>query len=419
MKILMIVYLFPPVHRGGAEMQCWLQARALAARGHEVTVLTQWLRLGTARKEIREGVVIRRLGIFLPFTSWVCRVHQGLRRWLVPPTAERADPFSADGPRKTTSRSRRFRIMAPFGWLGHFSFIAEAAIAVELRRLRADVVHVHESHWIAAFGQWIGEKMGAPVFCKEAMGEVLQWPGPRDVPGLNHWKPLRMKCRFFALTGYLRDELCKAGVPGERIKEIPNGVEIPSVAARPEDHSRAIYAGNFTQGSVYKSFDVLLRAWGLVHAREPAMRLTMYGGGDTTRWRMVAEQENCGESVEFAGRTDNLSSEFLRAGFLVLPSRVEGMSNVLLEAMASGLPAVVSDIPGNRAAVCDGETGIVVPVGDADALAEAMLKMYRSPELRAQMGRLARVRAQEVFAIGKVAEKLEIAYRNAIEDNKR
>ena len=391
-------------------MQCWLQSRALAARGHEVTILTQWLDWRSARKEVRDGVVIRRLGFFLPVTVGVRRVHQGLRRWLAPPAAERADPFSADGPRAAAPGRRRFRFMAPVEWLGNFSFITEVAAAVGLRRLRADVVHVHESHWIAGFGQWLGERLGAPVFCKEALGEVLLWPGHRDVPWLARWKPRRMACRYLALTGHLRDELARAGIPGDRIEILPNGVEIPFVAARPADHARTVYAGNFTQGSVYKGFDVLLQAWGRVHTQEPAMRLVMYGGGDATRWKLVAAREGCGDSVVFAGRTESLPDEFMRAGFLVLPSRVEGMSNVLLEAQAAGLPAVVSDIPGNRAVVQDGENGLVVPVGDPEALANAMVRLYRSPELRAQMGRAARARMAEHFAIEKITAQLEEAY---------
>lgn len=414
MKILMVVYQFMPVYRGGAEMQCWLQARALAARGHEVSILTPWLGGSTARKEILDGVVIRRLGFFLPVTMRVRRIHQWLRRKLVPPAAERADPFSADRACAATPRRRRFRFMAPVEWLGNFSFIAEAALFVGLHRISADVVHVHESHWIASFGQWLGTRMGVPVFCKEAMGKVLQWPGPRDVPGRERWKPWRLKCRYLALTGHIREELVKAGIPDDRIEILPNGVEIPSGMARPAEHSRAVYAGNFTQGSVYKGFDILLQAWGRVHAQEPTMRLVMYGGGDATRWKLFAAQHGCGDSVEFAGRTERLADEFLRAGFLVLPSRVEGMSNVLLEAQAAGLPAVVSDIPGNLAVVRNGETGLAVPVGDAEALAQAMVRLFRAPELRAQLGRAARARVAEHFAVEKIVARLEEVYAQAL-----
>ena len=95
----------------------------------------------------------------------------------------------------------------------------------------------------------------------------------------------------------------------------------------------------------------------------------------------------------------------------MLPSRKEGLSNALLEAMASGLPSVVSDIPGNVAVVRDGVEGLVVPAGDVAALAEAMVKLYRSPELRDRMGSAARKTIEARFTISAVAEQLEAAYR--------
>ena len=166
MRIWMVVSQFPPAHCGGAEMQCWHQARALVARGHDVTVLTEWLVWKSARREVQDGVEIRRLGFFLPVTSCVRLIHRWLRLKLSPPRADRPDPFSADHSNMGLKKSKRFRWLAPFEWLGHLSFMMESAIGVWLHQIRADVVHVHESHWVAGFAQWIGEQVGAPVFCK-------------------------------------------------------------------------------------------------------------------------------------------------------------------------------------------------------------------------------------------------------------
>ena len=409
----MVVSQFPPAHCGGAEMQCWQQARALVARGHEVTVLTEWFVWNSARREMKDGVEIRRLGFFLPVTFCVRRIHRWLRLRISPPRVDRPDPFSADHSPREVDNIRRFRWLAPFEWLGHLSFIFETAVGVWCHQIRADIVHVHESHWVAGFAQWIAEQVGVPVFCKEACGEVLKWPGARDVPWLEVWKRRRMKCRYIAITPHIRMELERAGVGTDQIDEIPNGVDIPKAMGTPGSQEAVVYAGNFSQGAVYKAFDILLQAWGEVHRQEPRMRLRLFGGGGVERWKQVAEREGCGDSVEFAGQTSNLSQEFLKAGFLVLPSRVEGLSNVLLEAQAAGLPAVVSDIGGNVAVVENRKNGVVVPVGDARALANAMLELFRSPELRAQMGHEARIRIQEAFSIQKVAEQLEAAYIHA------
>ena len=418
MKILMLVMHLPPAPCGGAEMQCWKQAKALVARGHEVTILTAWLVGRSARREVREGVTIRRVGFFLPLTAAVRRLHRRLRLIKSPPAADRPDPFSADGPRaQSNSTPKRFRWMAPVEWLGNWSFIRGAGQLVRQGKWKPDVVHVHESGWLAGLGEWMGMNWRVPVFCKEACGDVFAWKGGGDIPWRAEWLRRRPNCRFIAITPQIRNNLERAGIPGERIWDVSNGVELPELVARPGYQGAAIYAGNFSQGAVYKAFDVLLRAWGAACRQEPGMRLRLHGGGDDTRWRLIAAREGCGESVEFAGPAADLQREFREAGFLVLPSRVEGLSNVLLEAQAAGLPAVVSDIGGNVAVVQDGSNGLVVPVGDADALAAAMVRLYRSSTLRAKMGEAARARMAAEFEIGKVAARLELAYRHAVAED--
>ena len=144
------------------------------------------------------------------------------------------------------------------------------------------------------------------------------------------------------------------------------------------------------------------------------MRLQLDGGGDAGGWKKLAQEVGLGAEIEFRGVAPDLIPIFAGAGFLVLPSRVEGLSNVLLEAQSVGLPAIVSDIPGNRSVVTHGVNGWVVPVGDAQALAEAMVKLHRSPDLRAEMGRRARETIARDFAMPVVAARLEEAYRKLL-----
>lgn len=410
MKILMVILHFPPVFRGGAELQCWKQARALAARGHEVTVLTQWLSVRTPRREMKDGVLIRRLGGLLPLTFGARKLRARLRR-----SAARGAAGEENAPPAENAPAKKgFRWMALTERPGVWSFMAEAAWAFRAGRLQADVIHVHESLWIAGFAQWAAERMGVPVFCKEASQPVLRTSEISDVPWTKAWIRRRGQCRFIAMTGAIVRDLTAAGIAPERIVQIPNGVDLPAETADPGKCSDAIYVGNFTQGSAFKGFDVLFAAWGKAVQLEPGMKLRLYGRGNLEHWRAYAAERGCGDSVSFAGQTPDVWSAHRQAGYLVLPSRVEGLSNALLEAMASGLPAVVSDIPGNLAAVTDGENGLVVPVGDAAALAAALVRMHRSPDLRVRLGQAARVRAVDTFAIEQVAARLEAAYRQAI-----
>lgn len=409
MKILMMVMQFPPAPSGGAENQCLRQARALAARGHEVTVVTPWLALRSRRKETIDGVVVRRLGCLMPLTAMARRWHDRLKpRFPGAGTLTRRPRADSKAPRK------RFRWMSLPERPGRLSFLVETSWAVKSGRIKADVVHVHESNWLAGFANWLAEAMGVPVFCKEASQPVLSNGYAPDTPWAQVWCERRLKCRFIAMTDGIASDLETAGISGQQIVKIPNGVEIPAEAADPARNSDAIYVGNFTQGFEWKGFDVLFQAWGQAHRREPGMRLHLYGRGDWRPWAAYAEEQGCGGSVLFEGETGDVWAAHRRSGFMILPSRREGLSNALLEAMASGLPAVVSDLPGNLAVVEDGKNGIVVPMGDVDRLAAAMVDLYRSPEWRVRMGRAARARMEERFAMGKVAEMLESAYRGAI-----
>mgnify|MGYP003588287141 CR=1 FL=1 len=413
MKILMMVLHLPPAAVGGAEYQCLRQARALVARGHEVTILTQWLYARSPRREMQAGVEIRRCGFCLPGTTLARGLHDKIATW----RKSAAEPIDfALEPAGTAKRSTgSFRWMSLAERPGKWSFIAEVQWLIRSGRLKGDVVHSHESHWLAGLAQWAAEQMGVPVFCKETFQPVLLFCGATDVPHAEEWQTRRRECGFIAMSAGIARDLQKEGIPPGRIVEIPNGVDIPVQIAEPGRHPDALYVGNFTQGSAHKGFDILLQALGKARRAEPGLKLHLYGSGDSRVWRSYARQQGCGDSAIFEGRTDDIWAAHRRCGYLILPSRKEGLSNALIEAMASGLPAIVSDIEANRMAIQDGQEGLIVPVDDVPALAEAMVKMHRFSDLRATMGQAARARVEKQFAIDKIAEQLEHAYQQAID----
>jgi glycosyltransferase involved in cell wall biosynthesis len=128
-------------------------------------------------------------------------------------------------------------------------------------------------------------------------------------------------------------------------------------------------------------------------------------------WERELAAAGCREQVDFVGYRQDLDVWFRRAAVFVLPSRHEGISNALLEAQSFGLPAVVSEIPGNRAVVVDGVTGLVVPAGDAAALAAALVRLLGDADLRRRMGSEARRRVSAEFGIETVARRLGDLYR--------
>jgi glycosyltransferase involved in cell wall biosynthesis len=132
----------------------------------------------------------------------------------------------------------------------------------------------------------------------------------------------------------------------------------------PADAPLAVCPGRLTR---QKGQDVLLAAWPAIRRRCPAARLVLVGDGD------LAEplRARAAPGVTFAGAVDDVRDWLTAADLVVLPSRWEGLSLVLLEAMACGRSVVVSDVPGLGEALGPG-TGECVPAEDPAALAEAV-----------------------------------------------
>jgi glycosyltransferase involved in cell wall biosynthesis len=147
--------------------------------------------------------------------------------------------------------------------------------------------------------------------------------------------------------------------------------------------------------------DLLADAW-LMHTL-PNAHLVLVGDGPLRaplERRLAAHRER----VTFVGASADVVSYMRAADLLVLPSQAEGMSGVILEAMACGLPVVATDVPGNRELLGeDGMVGMLVPAGEASGLAEAMGCLVGSPERRRTVGGNARAVALEQFDIQRVA----------------
>ena len=132
-------------------------------------------------------------------------------------------------------------------------------------------------------------------------------------------------------------------------------------------------------------------------AREPEWKLVIAGeGDDKEKLQEQASALKLMDHIDWVDWTPDIERYYQRAGIFVLPSRYEGTPNALLEAMSFGLPSIVSDgSPGPLEHIVDGENGLVVPVEDEKRLAEAILKLTESEELRNRLGAAARVTMEE------------------------
>lgn len=137
-----------------------------------------------------------------------------------------------------------------------------------------------------------------------------------------------------------------------------------------------------------KGIDTLIRAFAIVHEKHPEYRLIVYGDGplkDT--YVTLVRKLNLVENVSFPGSVSNVAEKINDSSAFVLPSRNEGIPNVLMEAMGTGVPCVACDcIPGGpRLLMNSGERGILVPVDDIKTMADAMIQIIENPKLQKEL----------------------------------
>ncbi len=231
---------------------------------------------------------------------------------------------------------------------------------------------------------------------------------------------VRKAARVIAVSEAVAHTLRQAGVGEERIVVIPNGVDLSRFkpAADPlafrtkhrfEGADRIVLAVG--RLSPEKGFDVLIEAFASLQTRMRDVRLVIAGDGpDSSQLRARAELS--GDRIHFLGHSEETVGLFAAADLVVAPSRQEGQGIVPLEAMAAGRAVVASRVGGLVETIVEGETGLLVPVGDATALCGTMEMLLNDPQRRAAMGLAGRQRVQQRYSLPAQIQKIEAIYRD-------
>ena len=190
-----------------------------------------------------------------------------------------------------------------------------------------------------------------------------------------------------------------------RLEQMPNAA--PALDAPPAGLERPIVvaAGRLT---LQKGFDMLIPAFAKVVGRHPEWALRIYGDGPQRKAleRLIMEHE-LSNNVLLMGPVKRLDLEMSRASLYVLSSRYEGLPMVMIEAMSLGLPIVSFDCPTGPAEVIeDGHSGVLVPDGDVDGLAEAMLRVVEDAGYRSALAAGASERARD-FTLESIGARWE------------
>ena len=234
--------------------------------------------------------------------------------------------------------------------------------------------------------------------------------------------PLALQCdRFVATNRMIAEELISAGVPADRIMQLPNGVETDSIPVKVNyalhDPVRLIFVGRLHE---QKGLETLLAAFQQLISRYPKrnLRLQLLGEGPLRNdLAALAEQTGIALQVDFLGMTGQVFEHLQQADIFVLPSRAEGLSNALLEAMACGLPVLVSDIPANTDVIEHKQNGLTFTKGDPESLANAVTSLLDQAALREQVGRTARQTIESRYSLDFIAERYIALYNDMLSSN--
>jgi glycosyltransferase involved in cell wall biosynthesis len=285
-----------------------------------------------------------------------------------------------------------------------------------LRRQRPSIIQVWSPH-LADYARWAWGKRGARLVfgvredltINRATGNPLErLPRQRGLEGADY---------AIGNSQSVFERLERRGV---RLPphEVIGNIVIPHGNAKPGEAvpvTRIVAIGALRR---LKAYDVLLEAAARLAAQGKSFELLLAGDGeDRQRLEALASKLNMAGRVRFLGEVEDIPNLLANAQILVHPSKSEGLSNTILEGMAEGLPVV-----GNwesAAEILDHErTGLLVPAGYPDALAEALGRLLDDPPLRERLGNAALQHVREHCNVETITQQYERAYRSMLKTAK-
>jgi glycosyltransferase involved in cell wall biosynthesis len=277
-------------------------------------------------------------------------------------------------------------------------------------RLRAAVrdwsPHVVHAHGVKAALLTLGSGLRAPV----VITFHNLWGGGALTKLLRLFTP--RAAGVICVSEAVKASLIAAGVPLPQAQVIYNGVDLRRFFPASPASAGAPGVGFIGRLTGEKGIDTLLGAMRRVREAVPA-RLVVAGDGP-----FRGSVEGAGD-LEYLGAVEDVVSVYRSLTLVAIPSRSEGLSMTALEAMACGLPVVASRVGGLPEVVVEGETGILVPPGDADALAAAILSLVRDPKRAAALGEAGRRRVEARFTLDEMVDRVAEVYRGVQEATER
>ena len=376
----MVTYQYAPAADGGAARQAQLLAEGLAARGRRVGIVTaRYPR--TAKFERVDGVDIHRV-------------------WAIP-------------------KPGRFSV----------TFLPSLARFLLVHGRRYDIWHAHQAFYNAAVALTVARLFGTRIVVKDAASGTYGDLARLRRVTLGPWvrRELLRADAVISLNSEMTDELLKEGIAQSRIHRIPNGVDVtqfspPSAERRrearhslgiPHEGVLAVFAGRLGED---KGTQFLIDAWSRVEERSAGRSWILLVAGEELRGDAYTRRGKRElKHARFIGKVTDVRPLLHAADLLVHPSLSEGVSNIVLEAMAVGLPVVGTLTGGLKEQIEDGVTGILVAPRDAGALADALVALLQDGDHRAKLGSAGRVSVAHRYDVASVLAAYEELYDELIQ----
>lgn len=377
LSVIMIIQTFYPFI-GGGEKQCLQLCKTLQQKEVSVKVFTERWKGLSAYEEI-EGVPVKRLG--------------------------------RGGPR----------------FIHSLFFMGSILFYLCFRRKTYDVIHVHlaASHAVAASaaGKILGKKVVVKIGGGTEVGEIVlsrrTWKGRLKLKALGMLKP-----QFVILNNDQRKELHGFGLENVPVVLIPNGVDTDIYYPLPNNSKVALrqklgweglvflFTGRFSPDKIsLKIFNAFLEGWKNTLAVYPQIHFYLVGQGSLVgAYQSIISEKRLQNSIHLWAARDNVSELYQAADIFVLPSQIEGLSNSLLEAMASSLPVLASRVAGITNIIQENIHGLLFDPFSSAEIEQCLKNIISDPALLRKLGAQSRSLA-ESFSIDSTVQRYLALYR--------
>ena len=371
--VMMLVNKFPPLPAGGAEKQAERLAEYMAAHSVDVGVLTRGAQ-GLPSYERRKGY-------------WISRIPQ-------------------HGP----------------GKLKMVTFTVGAMLALFRHRRSYSVLHAHLAFAPAVAAAIMGRLLGKRVIVKFGnsgpFGDVQVSQGSArgrlKLALLRRWVDVNI-----ALDAEMEAELLAAGFARQRVRRMVNGIDTTAFQTQHDkpaakaalglaDKTVLLFVGRLVPQKALPSLFIALQQ-ALIQC--PQLHLVLLGQGeDRAALEQLAHELDLDSHITFAGNVDNVHQHLDATDIFVLPSLAEGISNALLEAMATGLPCIATAVGGTPEVLDNGRCGILLPPNQPTQLANAIIELSINSDKAARLGAAARDRIMSHYAFTVVGDLYRTLY---------